>query len=231
MITFQEAVETIMSLSTAWGTEFVPLEEAPGRTLAETIKADRDYPPFDRAAMDGFAVLSEDILDKKITRFHVVGELFAGSNDQFTVRSGEALKIMTGAPVPRTADAVIKKEDVVEEESGTVTFRTSEFERRQCIAEKGEDIRSGDTVFSHGIQITPGCLSVLASLGKKNVCVAKLPAIALISTGNEIRSVEDPVASYQIRDANRYSIEGFLFNYSIRPSSAAIVRDEIDALT
>ncbi|MGE5314360.1 MAG: molybdopterin molybdotransferase MoeA [Acidobacteriota bacterium] len=230
MISFSEAVAAIIAQKAEWGSETVPLEEAAGRVLNEEIAADRDYPPFNRATMDGYAVRTADILEKGIRQFRVVGEIFAGSGDTIAVGSGEAVKIMTGAPVPDTADAVIRREDAVEER-GMVTFHIDEFKWHQSIAKKGEDISSGRVVMSKPVRIGPAQLAVLSSLGRRTVRVMRLPRVALCSTGNEIRPIGAEVAPFQIRDANRYSIEGFLRQHLIRPVSAQIVPDEPEALT
>ncbi|HLP18543.1 MAG TPA: molybdopterin molybdotransferase MoeA [Bacteroidota bacterium] len=229
MISFNEAIDSINLLATDWGVESVPLEDAAGRVISEPVEADREYPPFNRAAMDGYAVRSGDILEKGIREFRVVGEIFAGQPAAIVVQSGEAVKIMTGAPVPDTADAVIKREDAVETPGG-VAFHVDEFVRHQCIAKKGGDIAHGGVIINNSLQIGTGEFSVLASLGKSHVNVFRRPRVALISTGDEILPVGETPASYQIRDANRYSIAGMLDRFRIRPMFTAIVRDEAEVL-
>ncbi|HLI93111.1 MAG TPA: hypothetical protein VKU83_05865, partial [Puia sp.] len=113
MLSFQEARELILAQARSWGTEAVPLGEAFGRVLAETVRADRDYPPFPRATMDGYAMRFDD-LDRGIRRFRVVETLFAGGRPVAPLESGDCYKIMTGAAVPNAANIVIRREDVTE---------------------------------------------------------------------------------------------------------------------
>src|SRR4028119_1304757 len=111
MINVQEAIQHITSLARSFGTEKVSIEEAYGRVLAQDLKADRDYPPFNRSTMDGYALQSADLQNKQITRFELLESLHAGGVASQEVRSGTCIKIMTGAPVPAGADAVIQVED------------------------------------------------------------------------------------------------------------------------
>lgn len=229
MISFEEALQHIISARTDWGTEFISIEKGLGRILAEDIYADRNYPPFNRATMDGYAIKTGDILEKKISSFHVIGEQFAGSSEQRFINSGEAVKIMTGAPVPDGATAVIRKEDAVQT-NGTVSFTVEQLKPYYNIALCGEDIQKGELVIPQHTSIDFRSVSVLASLGKNMVRVKKMPAVAILSTGNEIKPIDFPVEDFHIRDSNSYSISGFLWQHSIVPSVKRIVRDNVQSL-
>ncbi len=230
MISLEEAIEKITSARAEWGVETVKLEHALGRVLAEDVVADRDYPPFNRATMDGYAVKFDDVHERRFVEFRIAGELFAGDGAEYTLHTGEALKIMTGAPVPDSADAVIKKEEA-DEHLGDVRFTAENYTRHQNIARRGEDGVEGDIVLPTHRQIRFGHLSLLAAVGKSSVEVVRLPRVAVISTGNEIQPVTGTVAPHQIRDSNAWSIAGFLKHYSIEPAVTAIVRDTMDGLT
>ncbi len=229
MLTVDEAIASICAARSKWGTETVPLDAALGRVLAEDVVADRDYPPFNRATMDGFAVKSDDVLKDGTAAFTIVGELFAGDDAFCTLHAGEALKIMTGAPVPDSADAVIKIEEAVVSE-GAVRFTAEGFARYQNIARRGEDMKKDGIVLSAHTLIRFGQLALLAAVGRTSVTVARLPRVAIISTGNEIVPVSDDAAPHQIRDSNSWAIAGFLKKYSIVPLKTILVPDTMEEL-
>lgn len=230
MITIDEAKASIVLSRAEWGVETVPLERAWNRVLAEDVTADREYPPFNRATMDGYAVKCDDFHGNRIIDFRVVGELFAGDATQYVLQRGEVLKIMTGAPVPDTADAVIKIEEA-DEHDGIVRFTALGVSLYQNVALRGEDCTSGGIVLSKHVQIQYGHLSLLAAVGKSCVQVVRLPHVSVLSTGNEIQPVTSAVAAHQIRDSNAWAVTGFLRQFSIEHSTTAIVRDRIEELT
>lgn len=228
MLALEEALQKILQQKCDWGSETILLHDALRRVLAEDIIADRDYPPFNRSTMDGYAVRTEDITNH-ISQFAIVGEIFAGDNSSIHLNPGEAVKIMTGAAVPESADAVIKKEDA--EPSGKkVVFRVEKFNRYQHIALQGEDCKKDDVAVKKNVRINVGLLSVLASLGTYKVRVSKNPTVSILSTGNEIQPIDIPISAHQIRDSNNYSISGFLQHYSIAPIEKKIVPDDRESL-
>ncbi|HVN49360.1 MAG TPA: molybdopterin molybdotransferase MoeA [Bacteroidota bacterium] len=229
MISFREALQAITSSAKAWGSETVLLERALGRVLAENIIADRDYPPFHRATMDGYAIKANDVVEKKIRKFHIVGEIFAGDDKHIELHSGEAIKIMTGAPVPLSADAVIKKEDA-REENGSVVFDAEQIKPGLAIARQGEDLARGAQAIPERTRITAGVSSLLAALGSRMVNVQRLPSVAILSIGNEVQSVDAEVAPHQIRDSNSYAVASMLEAYGIRPAVRTIIQDDLSAL-
>jgi molybdopterin molybdotransferase len=225
MISLDAALQRILASKADWGTEIGSLEQSLGRVLAEDVFADRDYPPIIRATMDGYAIKVQDFLEKQIKEFRIIGEVFAGDNKNFGIRSGETVKIMTGAAVPDSADAVIKKEDA-QEVNGIVRFEIKDVNPLQFIARKGEDLSAGALAVNKHTQIHAGIFSLLAALGKKNVEVMRLPKVAILSVGNEIKPITDSVEDFQIRDSNSFSIKGFLHQYSIAPTENKIVKDD-----
>ena len=221
MITFQEAQTIVKQQARSFGQERVPLEQAYGRILAETVTADRDYPPFNRSSMDGFALRIAD-LEAGLRHFTIVETIFAGMNATRHIGSGQCYKIMTGAPVPSDADIVIRREDTREGE-GIVELALpaagkSSFRPFQNIARQGEDLRSGDLVIDRPQLCQPALMGLLASLGRKELLVQRLPRVALLTTGNEVVDVGQPVSSAQIRNSNRWLLQSFLHKNGITPS-------------
>ena len=146
MISFEKAQEIVTSQARSFGTEEIILDGAFGRVLAEPIRADRDYPPFPRATMDGYALKYDD-LEQGTRRFRVVETLFAGSEPGRRIGKGECYKIMTGAAVPEYADMVIRREDVEEGDEVEVQRKNPEAWRPYLnIARQGEDLRAGELV-------------------------------------------------------------------------------------
>ena len=231
MISFQEAREIVLAQARSFGTEEVILDGMFGRVLAEPIRADRDYPPFPRATMDGYALRHED-LERKIRRFRVVETLFAGSHALGQIGSGECYKIMTGAAVPGDADLVIRREDVEEgKEMMEVGIREPEPWRPYLnIARQGEDIRAGDLVIDKPCRCDPAVMGLLATLGKSTVTAARGPRVGLITTGNEVVKPGDPVSPVQIRNSNLWMLLGALRRERLGLSGSAHVGDDPEQL-
>jgi len=231
MISFQEAQEIVLAQARSFGTEEVLLDGAFGRVLAEPIRADRDYPPFPRATMDGYALRYED-LERGIRRFRIVELLFAGSQALGRIGSGECYKIMTGAAVPPDADLVIRREDVEEgKERMEVGVREPEPWRPYLnIARQGEDLRAGDLVIDKPCRCDPAVMGLLATLGQSMVTVARVPRVGLITTGNEVVNPGDPVSPVQIRNSNLWMLLGALRRERLGLSRSAHVRDDPEEL-
>ncbi|BDA78671.1 molybdopterin molybdenumtransferase MoeA [Leptospira kobayashii] len=232
MISYSEGLAKILSFSKNHTFESIPLKLSDGRILAEEIRADRDYPPFNRSAMDGFAISSSEFSENKI--YHYNRELPAGSN--FLLEKGEeAIRIMTGAPVPLGLDVVIKIEDSLlsEDDRGNkqVSFSLKNVRPWQNIARKGEDLHKGDSILFPGHTLGTSEISILASLGKNLVSVVTLPKIQIISTGNEIVPIDRTPLDWQIRDSNSYTISSILSKYKIVPESVKNIPDEESLLT
>ncbi|MBX9852102.1 MAG: molybdopterin molybdotransferase MoeA [Cytophagaceae bacterium] len=227
MVSVKEALELILLQSRSFGTEEIFLKDSFGRVLAEDILADRDYPPFNRSAMDGFALRSADLL--KFDKLKIIETVYAGSIATKIIRKGECIKIMTGAPVPAGADVVLRKEDATETGEFMVPG-IKELKPGANISSQGEDAKKNDLVISKSHMIDGGMMGTLAALGKKQINVFGLPQVGMISTGDEIRQVGEAVLSYQIRDSNSYSLEGFFQLYGIRFKNKNIVSDRKEDL-
>ncbi|MFV0387313.1 MAG: gephyrin-like molybdotransferase Glp [Pyrinomonadaceae bacterium] len=206
MIRIDEAIEIIEKNTPKLGTEKVPIEKAIGRILAEDVVSDTDMPPFDRSQMDGYAVLSHDTqtVPKKL---RIIGESVAGLGFDGEIKSGEAVRIMTGARVPPGADSVQKKE-LTNETNGNVTI--NEVVRiGQNIVRQGDEIAKGGQVFTVGEAITSKMIASLAAFGCSKIKVAKLPRISILATGSEIVEISETPARDQIRNSNSIMLASF----------------------
>jgi len=208
MIDYRQAQQLVLAQARSYGHEELPIEEAFGRVLAESVYADRDYPPFPRATMDGYALRSAD-LGKEIFTFTIAATIYAGDAAARDIGEGECYKIMTGAAVPGAADVIVRREDVREDEGKAFLFDT-QAQPFQNIARQGEDLRAGDVVIGRGCRCEPAVMGLLATLGKDKVKVEKLPRITLLTTGNEVVQVGEPVSPVQIRNSNRWLLEAAL---------------------
>lgn len=226
MITAGKALELIVSHATPAQTITLPLREAIGNTIAERIDADRDYPPFNRATMDGFAVTLLTIQPN--TPYDFSQEMTAGMNPEGF--SGERiLKISTGCVVPKHLDAIIRTEDCVVKGS-TVLFVHVPTKRFHNIAIQGEDLRLGNQVLEPGTKLDVSATSLLASLGKTRIQVYAKPSVAIVSTGNEIVPIEQTPSSYQIRNSNQYTLLAFLQAWGIEPQMIKTSSDDTEEL-
>lgn len=227
MISVKEAQQLVLECATALPVETVHLEQAYGRTLAENVLADRDYPPFNRAAMDGYAFRSEEL--SEITEWEIVSELFAGYPLDKPVGKGQCLKIMTGAATPVELDCIVQVELAVVS-NGKVSFPNVSLKSWQNIARKGEDCTEGDLILVEGTLLAPTEIATLAVLGRKEVKVLRNPKVAILSTGDELVPVSEPVSPFQIRDSNAYSLAAFFQSLHIPLTHKAIVRDTPEEL-
>ena len=235
MISYTEAQKIVTARAHSFGKETIELEFAYGRVLSEQILADRDYPPFDRSTMDGYAILHADF-ENGIRHYRIMETIHAGEAGTIRIGSGECTKIMTGAPVPAGADAVIRREEA-EERAHAIDVLSENCRPFQNMARKGEDMRAGDTAINANCICGSAVMGLLASIGKKELAVARLPRVALCTTGNEVLQVEDPVSDIQIRNTNRWIIQSLLKKWDVNPDSyihlpddRAIMLDELGKL-
>jgi len=229
MISIEEAQNIILEQSRSFGVEEISIQEAQGRVLAEGIYADRDYPPFNRSSMDGFAVQSHDLKDAP-KQLQLIEQLMAGKEATQKVVSGTCIQIMTGAPVPPGADSVVKVE-VTEVIGELIQFNTDEVKTGQNIAKQGEDATLGQKLVDKGVFCGPAEIGALAVTGMHRVKVYRLPEVAIISTGDEVVEVSQPIQPQQIRDSNRYVLQSFLKKYKVELNQKLLVKDERELLT
>ncbi|MCA9522460.1 MAG: molybdopterin molybdotransferase MoeA [Myxococcales bacterium] len=210
MLSYEQALEIVKRRLAPRQTELVPLSKSVGRVLAQTIAADRDFPPFDRSAMDGFAVRSADVVEAP-TELEVIGEIPAGVWPTGEVGARQTMRIMTGAPLPPGADAVQMVENSEPLDDGRRVRLTAAVSRPyQNVCRQGEDTRRGDTVARAGAFIRPGLVGALGALGYGAVPVYRRPRVAVWSTGDELVEVTETPKPQQIRDSNRYMIGAYV---------------------
>ena len=222
-----DALARILSGVPALPAVSVPLLDALGLVLAEDVSADRDVPPFRNSAMDGYAVRADDVA-RAPAQLRVVGEVAAGGFPDRAIARGEAMRIMTGAPMPDGADTVVRVEDT-DNRSDVVTI-TAATPKGLSVRHAGEDLRKGETILTSGTVVRAAEIGLLASVGKAMVRVFKRARVAVLSTGDEIVDVDAPIARGQIRDANRYSLASAIRAAGAEPWVRGIVRDTPDAL-
>jgi molybdopterin molybdotransferase len=208
MISVAEAVVIVVEKTERVGVERVPLEDSAGRVLAEDVFADTDLPPFDRAQMDGYALRSEDVRDAP-ARLRVVGEAAAGRGWRGVVRAGEAVRIMTGAPLPAGADSVQQVELTRESEDGASVEVGRATEPGQFYVPRASEMRAGERVLRAGEEVNAARAAVLASFGYALVSVRRRPRVAVLATGTELVPVSEQPGEDQIRDSNTYSLAAY----------------------
>lgn len=179
-----------------------------GRVLAEDVVADSDLPPFNRAQMDGYAVRAEDARSAPV-RLRIVGESAAGRGWHQQLEEGQAVRIMTGAPVPDGADSVQQVELTHELKDGTVVELLESVEPGKSIVQRGSEIKEGETVLNAGTTINAAMMAVLAAFGYAKVPVFRKPRLAVLATGTELVPVDQKPGQDQIRDSNNYSIGAY----------------------
>lgn len=227
---YKEAREQILLLAKDFKNETISLDDAYGRVLAEKIIADRDYPPFNRATMDGYAINYEDF-NNGVRTYTIAATIYAGQYNTAMLQPGACYKIMTGASVPLDANLVIRKEDVALIDQH-IRLSINSGKAFQNIAKQGEDIKSGTTVIGENILCTPAVISLLAALGKYQVVVGQLPIVSVFTTGNEIVSIDkSPIATFEIRNSNQYQLKNLLKEWHIHPQICEHIKDDKEALT
>ena len=243
MISVEEALERILSYVSVLEPEEKPILDALGQVLAEDVASDIDIPPLDNTAMDGYAVRAADTAGaspKSPVSLRVVGELAAGHVYDGEVAPGAAVRIMTGAPLPPGADAVVPFEDT--QESGAHDFgRFSKAVDSVLVCKTarpganvrraGEDVRRETLVMSRGLILRPAQIGVLASLGRATVRVIRRPVVAVLSTGDELVELGRPLPPGTIYDSNTYSVAAMVIQNGGIPRILGTARDTVEDLT
>ena len=232
MISVDEAREAILGRAPTLPAERVPLAGGLSRVLREPVVADREFPPFHRAAMDGFAVRSADA-SQPFARLKVVSEVRAGVWPDRAVGPGEAVRIMTGAPVPEGADAVIQVERTSLAETGPsgypeVTLETP-VTAGQNIVPRGSEALAGAVLLPPGLRITAAHLAVLASVGASPLSVGRAPRVAVIITGDEVIEPSAHPTAAQIRNANGPALVAAIHESGGLATEYDIVSDDFEA--
>jgi molybdopterin molybdotransferase len=227
-----EAQRIVLDATPALGLEKVSILETLGRVLGEDIVAQRDNPPWDNSAMDGFAVRAEDIVQQhaiaKPVTLKIVEDVPAGKMPTQSVGPGQAIRIMTGAPVPRGADTVLKVEDTEHTPDSVRVFKPEA--RGANIRPQGEDVKKGDCIIAKGTQIRPGEAGMLAILAKSFVLVYQRPRVAILSTGDELADLDERFSEDKIINSNSYGIAAAVQEAGGIPLLLGIARDNPAAL-
>lgn len=216
--------QIIQAVAPLLRTEVVPLAEAPGRVLAVDVAADRDQPPFHRSTRDGFAVRAADVPGT----LRVIGEIAAGASLGRALVPGEAAEIMTGAPVPDGADAVVMVENV--ERRGDRVTAAQAIAAGENFVPAGREIRAGALAVAAGARIGPGEIAMLATVGCAAVTVAARPRVAVCATGEELVGVDTRPGPTQIRDSNSHTLAAQVLRAGGVPVRLAPARDSADSL-
>jgi molybdopterin molybdotransferase len=227
-LTVTAAQQCVLESIKLLGAESVGLEQSLGRVLAEDIRANRDQPPYDVSAMDGFALRSADVANAPAT-LQVIEDIKAGDMPTRTVQAGQCARIMTGAPVPQGADAVIRVEDT-QALSDSLVQITATVKPNNDIRPRGESMRNGEVVLACGTEITPGAVGMLAMVKRASVEVYRQPRVAILSTGDELEGLHDPFDANKIPDANSYALMAQVQALGIQPVLLGIARDDPDEL-
>ncbi|MEJ8306146.1 gephyrin-like molybdotransferase Glp [Saccharibacillus sacchari] len=239
-ISVSEAVARVQAEAVRLGSEFVPIEEAYGRILAEPLIAAHDVPFFDRSPYDGFAIRSKDSVGASGSgrvAFEVVDHIGAGAVSDKKVGKRQAVRIMTGAQLPQGADAVVMLEQTQEtagaadvegtETNASFTIRKP-FEAGENISFRGEDMRSGEEILPAGSLVHPGTIALLATFGYERLEVAKLPVVGILSTGTELLEQGSALEPGKIRNSNGPMIAAQLRRMGVRGRMYAAAVDRLD---
>ncbi len=230
LLSFDQAralVEQYAAQARAPQTEHIALLDADGRVLAEEIRADRDFPPFHRATRDGFAVRAADTTNSP-AKLRVIAEIAAGHAGETALNAGEAAEIMTGAPLPNGADAVVMVEYTRREADLVVLERT--VRAGDNFVPRGAEARAGELLLEPGTRLNPAAIAIAASVGRASLAVYRRPVIAILATGDELVEVGQQPSAAQIRNSNSYSIAAQVRRAGGDPMILPIVRDREDAI-
>jgi molybdopterin molybdotransferase len=223
VLSVEEALAHILATVHVLEADRVDLLQAAGRVLAESVTADRDIPPLTNSAMDGYAVRDSDLAAESPIRLRVVGEVAAGYVSDVTVAAGQAMRIMTGAPVPDGADTVVRFEDTSLDGD---TVEILEMPRPGAnVRQAGEDVRAGQIVLEPGTMLRPQEIGMLAAVGCVAVAVVRRPQVAILATGDEVISPDQTPSPGQIRDANSYTVAAQVQEAGGEPLLLGVARD------
>ncbi len=240
MLSVDEALQHILRDLQPLPAEHASLEDCLGRVLAEDLVATIDLPPFANSSMDGFALRAADLIGVSAStpmRLDVVMDIPAGVAPQGTLLSGQAARIMTGAPLPAGADAVVPVEqtnaDWTRDDAGTPEQQVTvmaEVAPGDSVRPVGENVRAGQQVLKAGTLLRPQHLGMLAALGQAQGSVRRRPRVVIVSSGDELVEVHETLGPGQIHDVNGYTIQGVVSEMGAIPLRLPIARDSLDAV-
>jgi molybdopterin molybdotransferase len=235
MVSVAEASDIVFSNLFHTISEKVTIQGAVGRVLGEVIKADRDFPPFNRVAMDGIAIAFESWTSGQ-REFIIENTQAAGQPQQVLSNKQQAFEVMTGAMLPAGTDTVIRYEDVAIN-SGKATIKIDDIRQGQHVHKQGTDASKHATLLEPGVVISPAEIALMASVGKSTVDVYNFPRAAIISSGNELVSIDQTPAPFEIRRSNTHALEAAMKlvgwsgqQYHLRDEKEAIISSLQDIL-
>jgi molybdopterin molybdotransferase len=232
MLSVEDALARVLSAFHTLEPERVPVLEALDRVLAEDVYADIDIPPHSNSAMDGYAVRAGDTTGATVdrpVRLRVIENLAAGYVTDTPVAPGTAIRIMTGAPLPPGADAVIRFERT--EQTGDLVSLFGSVLAGKNVRYAGEDVRRGALILKRGTRVRPQEVGMLAALGCAVVQVIRRPRVAILATGDELVDIDEPLGPGKIRNSNGYSNAAQVLRYGGVPIMLGIARDSVEDLT
>lgn len=228
-VSFKSALDAILESISPVNSEQISLKKSYGRILHEDIQSDINVPPCDNSAMDGFALKADTTAgatERTPKIFKIAGEIQAGGASHAKIDTEDAaIQIMTGAPIPPGADAVVPVENTKEDSSPGGILVFNEFQKYDNIRFTGEDIKIGQVVLRKGNRLSSADVGVLSALNRSIVSVYKKPRVAIISTGDEIAEVGDEIRHGQIRNSNAYTLQSEVEKYNGIPCYLGIARD------
>ncbi|MDO8721937.1 MAG: molybdopterin molybdotransferase MoeA [Syntrophales bacterium] len=231
MITVAEALRQILPTINPLGLEKINLLNALGRVMGEDVAAGRNIPPKDNSAMDGYALRFEDTLcasPEHPVILEVIEDIPAGAVPRKSIAAGQASRIMTGAPIPEGADAVLRMEDT--EKDGPLVRIKAKARCKQDIRMAGEDVREGAVVIRSGSIVRPAEIGMLASLGRSFISVYQRPLVAVLATGNELVDIDENSSPWTIINSNSYSIAAQVMDLGAVTMQMGIAKDEREDL-
>ncbi|HJZ88040.1 MAG TPA: gephyrin-like molybdotransferase Glp [Polyangia bacterium] len=228
MLRVEEAQERVLAALEPLGDEKVMLAEAAGRVLAEDVVAPRALPPWDNSAMDGYAVRAADCAQPG-TELGVGETIGAGHLASRPLARGEAMRIMTGAPLPAGADAIVKREDTEETAPGRVRMREA-VQAGDHVRHAGDDVRAGEVALGAGTALGAGEIGLLAALGRATLSVHRRPTVSIVSTGDELCDLDQAPGPGQIVNSNAWALATMVRAAGALPVIHPITRDNPEAL-
>ena len=203
MISVNEAKQAVIDNTNLLPFENISIEKAYGYILAEDIFSPLSLPPFNQSAMDGYAFIFDDLQNKKSIK--IIGEVAAGNSYKNSLKSGEAVRIFTGAPVPMNADCIVMQEKVMVEKDQLRVLDIG-LKQHTNIRQKGSQIEKGELALTKGTKITAAAMGFIAGMGITNINVVRKPTVSIIVTGSELQKPGNPLKEGQIYESNSHSI-------------------------
>jgi molybdopterin molybdotransferase len=232
MVSVEEALKRILDSVSPLGLEKVSVLDALGRVIGEDIYAGRAIPPKDHSAMDGYALRSVDTRGTSPENpvvLDAIEDIAAGAIPKMRIEAGQAARIMTGAPLPEGADAIVRMEDARKEADRVILI--AEARIGQDIRRAGDDVRIGEKVISRGEIIRPAEVGMLASLGRSFISIYQRPLVAIIATGDELAEIDEPPTPWKIVGSNSYSLAALVKECGGIPLQAGIAKDRLEDLS